>query len=53
MVMGILAGRPFTGLFWGLEALHSGLVALICLVIYLKTREMQKLSAHEGVKYFR
>lgn len=53
MAIGILASRPFTGLFWGLEALHSGLVALICLVIYLKTRDLQKLSSHEGVKYFR
>ena len=48
-----MAGRPFTGVFWGLEAVHSGLVALICLVIFLKTREMERLSSHKGVRYFR
>jgi len=50
---GIIVGRPFTGIFWGLEAVHSALIALICFLIVLKTREAQQLSAHEGIRYFR
>lgn len=51
--MALIIGRPFTGVFWGLEAVHSAIIALICFIIYFKTREIQQLSLHEGVRYFR
>ena len=53
MALEFFAARPFTGVFWGLEAVHSAVVALICFIIFLKTREIHQLSQHEGVRYFR
>ncbi|MBR9680005.1 MAG: hypothetical protein GOU99_03080, partial [Candidatus Altiarchaeota archaeon] len=53
MVAELFVGRPFTGVFWGLEAVHSIAIAVICFLIYFKTRELQELSLHKGIGSFR
>jgi len=36
-----------------LESVFTGLVVILCLFIYLKTREILSLTYHKGIKYFR
>ena len=36
-----------------IEAIYSAAIVAICLIIYFKTREIEKLSSHKGVTYFR
>ena len=41
------------GPLFGLESLYYLAIAAICFLIYFKTRDILKLSSHEGIKYFR
>lgn len=36
-----------------IEMVYSMIIMLSCLIIYLKTNEIYKLSQHKGIKYFR
>ena len=36
-----------------IELVYSIIVMLSCLIIYLKTSEIYKLTSHKGIKYFR
>jgi hypothetical protein len=49
----LFAPRPFTGIFWGLEAVHSSVIALICFAIFLMTKKIQDLSEYKGLRAFR
>jgi hypothetical protein len=49
----LFAPRPFTGIFWGLEAVHSIVIAIICFVILAMTKNLQDLSEYKGLKAFR
>ena len=35
------------------ESIYSVVLMAICMTIYFKTEELQKLSQHKGIKYFR
>jgi hypothetical protein len=35
------------------ETIYLAVIALICFVIFARTRKIHKLSSHEGIKYFR
>jgi len=37
----------------GFEALYSVAVIVLCIFIYIKTKDLQDLSSHKGIKYFR
>lgn len=37
----------------GIELLYAAMVVILCLLIYLKTKEMYNLTKHKGVNYFR
>ena len=38
--------------FYWIETIYSAIVTLFVFLIYLKTREMYKLTEHRGIKYF-
>ncbi len=38
---------------FGAEIIYAFVIIICCLMIYLGTKELYKLSAHEGIKYFR
>jgi len=44
---------PFHPSLFGIELLFTGILLVLCLVIYFKTRESYKLTKHQGINLFR
>jgi hypothetical protein len=47
----ILPGLAISPLL--VESVYSAVIVAICLLIYFKTREIEKLASHKGITYFR
>ena len=51
------ASPPFHGFFdpmgWGIEFIYTAIIVFFCFLIYYMTRDMYKLTKHEGIHLFR
>jgi len=52
MGMGRMMMRPGFDIF-GIESLYFLVIAVICLIIYFKTKELYDLTKHQGIYHFR
>ena len=43
----------FNSALFGMELLFAVIIFVLCLIIYLKTKESYQLTKHRGIKYFR